>query len=72
MLEIPGQVVFVYLKASLPLIQERLKRRVGHFMNPNLIQSQFNALEEPGTVLQIDAGSAPAAILEVIRNKLAI
>ncbi|MET0503583.1 MAG: gluconokinase [Candidatus Binatia bacterium] len=72
MLEIPGQVVFVYLKASLPLIQERLKRRVGHFMNPNLIQSQFDALEEPGTVLQIDAGLAPAAILEVIRNKLAI
>lgn len=72
MLEIPGEVVFVYLKASLTLIQERLKRRVGHFMNPHLVQSQFDTLEEPGTALQIDAGSTPAEIVQVIRDKLSI
>jgi gluconokinase len=72
MLELPGEVVFVYLKVSVALIQERLKRRVGHFMNPNLIQSQFDALEEPRTALQVDAGSTAAEIVRVIRDKLAI
>jgi gluconokinase len=72
MLEIPGQVVFVYLKASVALVQERLKRRVGHFMNSRLIQSQFDSLEEPGAALQVDAGSTADAIVQVIRGKLAV
>jgi gluconokinase len=71
-LQIDGQVSFVYLKASIALIQERLKNRVGHFMNPSLIQSQFATLEEPGEGLQIDAGLSPAAIVQVIRNKFSI
>ena len=72
MLQVSEQVIFVYLKATIPLIQERLKRRVGHFMNPNLIQSQFDALEEPEDALQIDAGSTLAEIVQVIRNKLSV
>jgi gluconokinase len=71
-LQIDGQVSFVYLKASIALIQERLKNRVGHFMNPSLIQSQFATLEEPGEGLQIDAGLSPAEIVQVIRNKFSI
>jgi gluconate kinase len=54
------------------LIQERLRRRVGHFMNPNLIQSQFDTLEEPEDALQIDAGLTPAEIVRIIRNKLSV
>jgi len=72
MLEVPGQVIFVYLKASVALIQERLRRRVGHFMNPNLIQSQFDALEEPSTAIGVDAGSTAEEIAQAIRRKLAI
>jgi gluconokinase len=71
-LQIDGQVSFVYLKASIALIQERLKNRVGHFMNPSLIQSQFATLEEPGEGLQIDAGLSPDEIVQVIRNKFSI
>jgi gluconate kinase len=41
-------------------------------MNPNLIQSQFDALEEPRAALQVDAGSTAAEIVRVIRDKLAI
>ena len=70
MLQVSEQVIFVYLKATIPLIQGRLKKRVGHFMNPNLIQSQFDTLEEPKEALQIDAGLTPAEIIEVIRNGL--
>ncbi len=72
LLQIRDQVSFVYLKASMALIQDRLKNRVGHFMNPDLIQSQFDTLEEPEHALQIDARSTATEIVQVIRNKLSI
>jgi hypothetical protein len=40
-------------------------------MNSNLIQSQFDSLEQP-KALEIDAGLAPAKIVEVIRNRLSV
>jgi Gluconate kinase len=39
-------VKFVLLKGELGLIHRRLGKRRGHFMNPALLQSQFDALEE--------------------------
>jgi gluconokinase len=72
MLRVGEQVAFVYLKATIDLIQKRTARRAGHFMNPNLIQSQFDTLEEPQDVLQIDAGLTPAEIVQVIRNRLSV
>ena len=72
MLQIREQVSFVYLKASIALIQDRLKNRTGHFMNPHLVQSQFDTLEAPEEALQIDAGSTPAEIVQIIRNRLAV
>lgn len=41
-------VLFVYLKGSRELIARRLAERQGHFMPPELLDSQFAALEEPG------------------------
>ena len=41
-------VGLVYLKGDRHLIGERLRRRQGHFMPPELLDSQFAALEEPG------------------------
>jgi gluconokinase len=72
MLHVEGEVIFVYLKANSPLIQQRLKKRTGHFMNPVLIQSQFDTLEEPNQAVQIDAGLTPAEIVQLIRHRLAI
>jgi gluconokinase len=72
MLQVDGEVIFVYLKADSPLIQQRLKKRTGHFMNPVLIQSQFDTLEEPTQAVQINAGLTPAEIVERIRHQLAI
>ena len=72
MLQIRGKVIFVYLKASVPLIQRRLKKRTGHFMNPDLIQSQFDTLEEPKDAFQVDAGLTPGKIIQRIRNKLSV
>ena len=71
-LRVPGETVFVYLKADIDLIHDRLKSRAGHFMNPELIESQFETLEEPGQVLQIDASLPPGEIVERIRRQLQI
>jgi gluconokinase len=40
-------VALVHLKGDRALIAERLANRKGHFMPPGLLQSQFDALEEP-------------------------
>ena len=41
-------VRFVYLKGSFDLLRTRLGNRKGHFFDPSLLQSQLDALEEPG------------------------
>ena len=38
---------FVYPKGTFETIKERLNRREGHFMPPELLLSQFETLEEP-------------------------
>ena len=41
------RVRLIYLKGDYGLIQERLNARRGHYMNPALLDSQFDTLEEP-------------------------
>lgn len=40
-------VVFVYLSGDKELIAGRLASRIGHFMPPGLLESQFEALQVP-------------------------
>jgi gluconokinase len=42
-----ADVRLVYLKGGFDLIAARLAARTGHFMPPELLRSQFDALEEP-------------------------
>jgi len=72
MLRIAGEVVFVYLKANIDTVRERLRNRTGHFMNPNLIQSQFDTLEESEQALRVDASLPPGEIVRRIRTQLRI
>jgi len=72
MLLIDERVQFVYLKGDYDLIKERLRARNDHYMNPSLLDSQFETLEEPNDALQIDIGSSPDAIVEIIRQRLCI
>jgi gluconokinase len=72
MLRISPDVIMVHLEADPGLIEKRLKHRTGHFMNPVLVQSQFETLEEPEGALQINAGLAPAEIVCAIRFRLAL
>jgi gluconokinase len=43
----PEPLQFIYLRGTREVIGERLRARKGHFMNPILLESQFEALEEP-------------------------
>lgn len=68
----PGSVKIVYLKASKELVAERLRNRTGHFMNPDLLQSQIDTLEDPRDAIVADASTAPSAIVSAIRAQLAL
>ncbi len=52
-------VKLVNLHADRELVAERLSYRKNHYMNPELIDSQFATLEEPTGALTINA-SLPA------------
>lgn len=72
-LRIDEAVKMVYLKGDFPSIARRLRARKGHFMNPELLPSQFEMLEEPkGDALIVDAGQPPAAAVRTIRAQLGV
>lgn len=47
-------VQIVYLKGSYDLIWSRMEERADHYMKPQMLKSQFDALEEPTNSLTID------------------
>jgi gluconokinase len=68
----PGGVRYVYLRGSEELIRARLERRQGHFMNPDLLKSQFEALEPPAGAVEVDVAPTPDVIAAEIRRKLSL
>lgn len=64
------QVRFVYLKISKAAVYERLKSRKGHFMPPELIDSQFAALEEPMSAITVSAEECVEDIVDKIIYEL--
>jgi gluconokinase len=67
-----ARVGLVYLKGDERLIRGRLASRRGHFMKPELLDSQFAALEEPGPETHFDASATPDELVSAIRNGLGI
>ena len=49
----PG-TVFVHLKGDFDLIYGRMAARSDHYMQADMLRSQFEALEEPKVALVID------------------
>ena len=56
---------FVYLKGDYDLIWPRISGREGHYMKPEMLKSQFDALEEPVNALAADVRLTPE---EIVRN----
>ena len=66
-------VRIVYLRGSYELIRQRLEARRSHFMQADLLASQFEALEEPDAsegVLTVDTSQRPETIVEVVARTL--
>jgi gluconokinase len=61
------RVTFVYLRGDYETILARLRRRRGHYMHANMLQSQFRDLQEPDDAVTVDAtGSVPTAIRQTL------
>jgi gluconokinase len=68
------RVHFVFLDADFATIQDRLARRIHHFMPESLLRSQFATLERPGDdepdVLTVAADQAPEVVIGHIMTRL--
>ena len=56
----------IYLKGTYELIWSRMAARQGHYMQPEMLQSQFTALEEPVDVLPLDVSLSTEEMLDKI------
>ncbi len=59
-------VQIVYLKGSYALFWSRMAARQGHYMQPEMLKSQFAALEEPADALVCGAARPAAEIVAEI------
>jgi gluconokinase len=74
-LRVSGEVKFVFLRGDYALIAKQLCHRRGHFMNPELLRSQFADLEEPKSdedVLTIELGRTPEELVKEIKTNLGL
>lgn len=62
-------VRFVYLKGEYDLVRQRLNRRKGHFMDENLLLSQFETMEEPQDAFIINISQPPETIVYKIKEE---
>jgi gluconokinase len=62
----------VYLKGSFNLIRSRMASRTRHYMKLTMLQSQFDALEEPHEALVIDASLSIDKIVTKILEKTTV
>jgi gluconokinase len=72
-LRVSNEISFVFLRGAYALVKNQLRSRRRHFMNPDLLQSQFDDLEEPRAdehALTVALGRPPEEIVEEIEAKL--
>lgn len=76
----PGlQVHFIYLDAPEEVLQQRVAKRQGHYMGPNMVHTQFAILQPPMSdetdCITLDVSKSPAevcrAALDQVVTKLA-
>lgn len=65
-------VDLVFLRGQRDTILERMQRRSDHFMPADLLDSQFDALEEPQHAVIADAAKSPEEIVEHIVQELSL
>ncbi len=74
-LRVSDGVRYVFLRGDYTLVEKQLRRRRAHFMNPELLRSQFTDLEGPEPdedVLTIELGRTPEELVEEIKTRLSL
>lgn len=61
---------FVLLEAPVAVLEERLRARTAHFMNPDLLASQFATLEVPTDALRVSVTQPAAEVVRFILREL--
>ncbi|XP_035298898.1 probable gluconokinase isoform X5 [Cricetulus griseus] len=67
------QLLVVYLCGPFEIISRRLLQRKGHFMPPELLQSQFSILEPPSgpeNFIQVSVDQSPLEMADAIMEAL--
>lgn len=64
-----NHVQFIYLKGSKEMILKRMNDREDHYMPPSLLDSQFEALEEPPDAITVFIDNPPEKIIAEILNE---
>lgn len=74
-LRVNDSVKFIFLGGDYERVSAQLRKRSGHFMNPELLRSQFETLEEPqadeGTLV-LGLGESPSSLVRQIEGKLCL
>ena len=65
-----SDVHFIYLKGSKKVIINRMKKREGHYMPPELLDSQFEALEDPAKAVVVPIHQSPKEIVNEILKSM--
>jgi gluconokinase len=63
-------VRWIYLKGDAGILRQRLGERQGHFAGPDLLESQFQILEEPTDAIVVDVGQEPGRIVKQLVEAL--
>ena len=70
---VPG-LMFLYLQGSYRLIKQRLEARQGHFMKPDMLDSQFATLEEPDStetdIITVEITLSKEALVESVMHQM--
>jgi gluconokinase len=66
------RIKFIFLSGPQNLIAERLKKRRGHFMPLELLESQFAILEPPADALVFSCAQSPKKIVAELIHVLGI
>lgn len=65
-------VRFVWLDVPREALEDRLRNRKGHYMNPDLLQSQLDTLEIPKDAVHVYGEEAPRKIVQRILDQLLV
>lgn len=64
------KIIWIYLEGDETILKERIKKREGHFMPEELLQSQLTTLEKPAYAFSFSIENDPETIVNEIMGIL--